>query len=34
MRSTTFVGGVGFPDTAGSFLPAAFALMTFMSAGT
>jgi hypothetical protein len=28
------VGGVGFSDTAGSFLPAAFALMTFMSAGT
>ena len=33
-RSTTFVGGVGFSDTAGSFLPFALALMTFMSAGT
>jgi len=34
IRSTTFVGGVGFPDTAGIFLPAALALMTFISAGT
>jgi hypothetical protein len=34
IRSTTFVGGVGFPDTVGIFLPAALALMTFISAGT
>src|SRR6187402_1858450 len=33
-RSTTLVGGVGFPDTWGSFLPAAFALMTLISTGT
>jgi hypothetical protein len=34
IRSTTFVGGVGFSDTAGSFFPLALALMTFISAGT